>query len=349
MYTIGTGQSGDLLTATLERVSRSFFLTLRVLPRDLRCPVGLAYLLARAADTIADSPLISRSERLAYLDRFRAAIGGGDPGALTTIARALSGSSDRPAERQLLQRLEEAFALLRGLDAGDRALVTRLILTLTQGMILDLDTFPGEDEGRLVALETRADLDRYTYYVAGCVGEFWTDIHMAHRPALAGWHRETMVRLGVRFGKGLQMTNVLRDLPRDLRIGRCYLPRADLGALGLRPADLLDRAAIVRLRPLLRDLLAVTMGHYRAGWQYVLAIPRREVRLRLACAWPLLIGLETLALVAQASNLLDPGVTLKVRRLAVYALMLCSLATIGSNGGLDRCYQFLRRRVPVEG
>ena len=44
-----------LLTGLLPQVSRSFYLTIRVLPADLRRPVGLAYLLARAADTIADT------------------------------------------------------------------------------------------------------------------------------------------------------------------------------------------------------------------------------------------------------------------------------------------------------
>ena len=41
---------------------------------------------------------------------------------------------------------------------------------------------------------------------------------------------------GVRFGKALQMTNVLRDVPADLASGRCYLPAAELAALGLAPA-----------------------------------------------------------------------------------------------------------------
>jgi len=42
------------LQDVLKRVSRSFYLSLRVLPKKMRKPVGLAYLLARAADTIAD-------------------------------------------------------------------------------------------------------------------------------------------------------------------------------------------------------------------------------------------------------------------------------------------------------
>jgi farnesyl-diphosphate farnesyltransferase len=337
----------DLLGSTLRRVSRSFFLTLRVLPRDVRRPIGLAYLFARAADTISDTRLIGRADRLRYLELFRTTFGDGDPGPLGAVREALTAANENAAERELLFHLELAFAQLRTLGPADQSAIRNLILTITEGMVFDLTAFPGEDEGRLVALETRADLDRYTYYVAGCVGEFWTDIHIAHRPSLAGWNREAMALRGVCFGKGLQMTNVLRDLSKDLRIGRCYLPRQDLERLGLRPADLLDPAATMKVRPLLRDLLGVTLEHYQQGWAYTLAVPRREIRMRLACAWPLLIGLKTLALVAQSPNLLDPRVIIKIPRRAVYALMVRSCAVVAFNAGLDRHYSQLRRGVQM--
>ena len=156
-----------------------------------------------------------------------------------------------------------------------------------------------------------------------------------------------MKKRGVRFGKGLQMTNILRDLSRDLRIGRCYLPQEDLEGLGLTPADLLDPQAIARVKPLVQDLLQVTLAHYREGWDYTLAIPRREIRMRLACAWPLLIGLKTLALVAQSKNLLDPAATVKISRPEVYRILLRSLALVGSNRSLTGYYQALSERIAL--
>ena len=95
-------------------------------------------------------------------------------------------------------------------------------------MVEALERFPPEMADRIGALDTRADLDRYTHLNAGCVGEFWTDMVVAHRPRCAGGICPRMRARGARFGQGLQLINVLRDLPRDLRIGRCYLPR--LGA-----------------------------------------------------------------------------------------------------------------------
>src|SRR5262245_30761358 len=219
------------------------------------------------------------------------------PGRLTGIAAA-AGSQSLPAERTLLERLPECFSALRALPGGDRDRVRIVIETIIQGMTDDLALFPGEDESKLAALETRQDLDRYTYLVAGCVGEFWTDVHVAHRRRLSGWNVHEMRNRGVRFGKALQLTNVLRDVPRDLRHGRCYLPRQDLAALGLSPRDLLDPSAAAAVRPLLVVLLDTALDHYDVGWQYTSSIPRTETRLRLACAWPLLIGLRTLELLA---------------------------------------------------
>jgi farnesyl-diphosphate farnesyltransferase len=249
------------------------------------------------------------------------------------------------AERTLLERLPDCLAAYRALLADDRRRVRGVLETIIEGMTEDLSRFPGEDEGGLAALETRADLDRYTYLVAGCVGEFWTEVHVAHRPRLRHWDLEKMTALGIRFGKALQLTNVLRDIPRDLRQGRCYLPSHDLALLGLEPRDLLDPKAGPALRPLLVELVNVALDHYEAGWQYTFAIPKRETRMRLACAWPLLIGLRTLDLLAQAPNWLDPSVVLKVPRIRVYGMMAQSVATVWSTRALARKARQLRERI----
>jgi farnesyl-diphosphate farnesyltransferase len=332
-------------SALLRRVSRSFYLSLAVLPAAVRPAIGLAYLLARAADTIADTRLIARRDRLAHLAALRHELQAPDPERLVALIGALVPAQSLPAERGLLERLPDCLAAYRALPADDRDRVRRVLATIIEGQTQDLEVFPGEDESRLAALEKREDLDRYTYLVAGCVGEFWTEVHMAHRPRLRRWDLGTMGALGVRFGKALQLTNVLRDVPRDLRLGRCYLPRRDLSRLGLAPADLLTPAAAPVVRPLLVELINVALDHYEAGWQYTFAIPAAETRMRLACAWPLLIGLRTLDLLARTPDWLDPAITLKVPRVGVYGLMAHSLATVWSSRALDRQARRLKERI----
>ncbi|HMH50853.1 MAG TPA: phytoene/squalene synthase family protein [Candidatus Acidoferrum sp.] len=336
------GRLDDLL----RPVSRSFYLSLRILPSGLREPIGLAYLLARAADTVADTRLLPRAERLSHLETLRAACAG-SPADVGALMRACAAYQSNDAERRLLERVDQVIGRLRALSEADRSAVRSVVETLTSGMVFDLTRFPGEDAGGLAALDTLEELDHYTYLVAGCVGPFWTALHVAHRPRLAGWNLAERSTQGVRFGKALQMTNVLRDAPRDLRAGRCYLPARELASLGLAPHDLLDPARTRRARPLVLRLIALTLEHYDVAWRYTMAIPRVEWRMRLACAWPLSIGLGTLALLARHPDPLGVAEPIKVSRGWVRALIARSLVTVWSNAALGRQSTRLRSAVAL--
>ncbi len=232
-----------LLGPLLQGVSRSFYLTLRILPAGMRDPVGLAYLLARAADTIADTALIPPAERLDLLLSLRNCINGGsDPARLSDrLLREVAGHQTHTKEKALLESLRPAFDILAQLDDTDRDAVRGIVTTLTEGMEFDLRTFPDERSGELGVLQDLADLDRYTYLVAGCVGEFWTAMTYAHLPGVLRQDPAIMERRGIRFGKALQMVNVLRDCGSDLRIGRCYLPLELLNRHGCSRASCWNR------------------------------------------------------------------------------------------------------------
>src|SRR5205823_12210947 len=120
---------------------------------------------------------------------------------------------------------------------------------------MDLSVFTGTSSVDLTVLKTLDDLDRYTYYVAGCVGEFWTDLMCAHRRALASWNVREMSDVGVRFGKGLQLTNIVKDIAHDLQGGRCYIPESMLPEAGLNPHDLSNQEHLSRCRAVLSKLV----------------------------------------------------------------------------------------------
>ncbi|MCH7626508.1 MAG: squalene/phytoene synthase family protein [Chloroflexi bacterium] len=335
-----------LLTGLLKNVSRAFYLTLRVLPKDLREPVGLAYLLARAGDTIADTRLLPPKERLRHLLEFRRQVDGpASIAGLRSIGDALTDRQSIPAERELLQSLHIAFAVLEAMDEPDRRLVRSIVVKLTRGMEMDLETFPPEESGTVAAFKDGDRLDEYVYLVAGCVGEFWTSMTMRHTASLSDWDETEMSALGVGFGKALQMTNVLRDVPRDLRIGRCYLPQSDLDELGLSPSDLLEAALAPTARPALVRGIETALEHYRRAEEYIVALPGRNMRLRLATLWPVLIGLATLGMVAREESWLDPGRTSRVSRKWVYRMMATSLLRVHSNSAIRRWIGRLRSDV----
>lgn len=317
------------------------------MPSNVRDQVSLGYLFARAADTIADTDLIDRSRRLDYLNQFRAQFATGQIQweQIRAIQSAVGSLQKGSAERVLLERLEDCFRLFQEFAPDDRRRVQRLMTTLTQGMEMDLTVFPGNSAKDLTALKTMEDLDRYTYHVAGCVGEFWTDLMCAHRPALAHWNVADMSRIGVRFGKGLQLTNIVKDIAHDLQRGRCYIPEPLLQEAGLKPLDLLDQNSLPKFRPVLRKLLRMTVEHLDQGWLYTMAIPRYETRLRLSCMWPILSAGESLRLVMTSPDLLNPAVKVKVPRSKVYQIMALTTLT-GACGYVGTAYWgWLRKQI----
>jgi farnesyl-diphosphate farnesyltransferase len=299
------------LNKLLKATSRSFYLTLRALPSAVRPQVGLAYLLARTTDTIADTELVSIQERLDALEALRGRILG-DSSAPLKFGHLREGYS-LPAEKVLLERVEEALSFLQKLPDQDRQLVREVLNIITSGQALDLKRFAGGTTDAIASLDTEEELDDYTYRVAGCVGEFWTRICRLHLFSTADVDEALLLQNGVRFGKGLQLVNILRDIPRDLRNGRCYLPRKSLALYGLAPGDLLSPENYSRFHPVYEQWLSRAGEHLSAGWDYTNALPSGQMRLRLACAWPILIGARTLKKLRQ-ENILDDRRRVKVSR-----------------------------------
>lgn len=299
----------------------------------------MGYLFARAADTIADTELIDRSRRLDFLSQLKAQFVSDQISwsQIRDIQQAMGPLQQDSSERVLLERLEDCFRLFQACSAEDRRRVQRLMTTLTQGMEMDLSRFPGQSIEDLVALKTLDELDRYTYYVAGCVGEFWTDLMCAHRTALASWNVRQMSDVGVRFGKGLQLTNIVKDVAHDLQKGRCYIPEMMLDEAGLTPRDLLDQANLPRFRPVLSKLVRMAVEHLDQGWMYTMAIPRHEIRLRLSCMWPILSAGESLKLVLHSPDLLNPAVKVKIPRSKVYQILALTTFT-GACGYVGTAY-----------
>ncbi len=337
----------ELLHDILRQVSRSFYLTLNVLPRDVRDQMGLSYLFARAADTIADSDLIDPDRRAHYLDSFRRQFdsAAADPAEIKAIESALAPVQQASAERVLLRRLGDCFEIYRQFSEGDRQRIRDLMKTLPNGMAMDLVHFANGSASTPAAFDSMKELDEYIYYVAGCVGEFWTKMVCAHRSAMAGWDVDRMSAVGVRFGKGLQLTNILKDLARDLQRGRCYIPGAMLRECGLHPSDLLSQDNLLRFRPVLLQLVRVAVDHLDQGWAYTMAIPRLEIRQRLACMWPILLAGETLKRVTASSRLLDPHVNIKAPRSVVYRVMGLTLLTGGCGYAGSAYWGRLRKQI----
>ena len=302
----------EQIDGLLERTSRSFYPTLKYLPRKTRGQIGLLYLLARVADTIADTKHGDTAVLLQHLEDYNAVVQGHhdnlpDMSALAQVQTNLH-------EAELLRHVPEVIAGLDEYEQVDRTLMLECLDVIVGGQILDLQRFgPANEGGQISALSNDRELDDYTFRVAGCVGVFWTKMSLTHLVSFKADEEKRFMELGIRFGKALQMINILRDIPEDLRFGRCYIPEDALARAGLKPEDLLNDEHLPAFRPVYDAYLDITNEHLEAATAYIHMIPDTQFRLKASCLLPVLVGQRTVTLLREG-NILNSDERIKVTR-----------------------------------
>ena len=91
------------------------------------------------------------------------------------------------------------------------------------------------------------------------------------------------------------------------------------------PETLLSPANEAKFLPLFHEYLDKAEAHLRAGWSYTNTLPFGQFRVRLACAWPILIGVRTIEKL-RAADVIELQQRVKVSRGEVRGIMLRSTA-----------------------
>ncbi len=277
----------------LKSVSRSFYLSMRFLPPAMREPVSLGYFLARFSDTIADAPGLPDEDRLALLDEFRLVLQGRQAAVGADLV-ALASRLDHPGEQHLVRSCDALLDWYAELPAVLRDHLGEVILTIIHGQSWDIRAF---QNGQHAACATRDDLLRYTYWVAGSVGEFWTKTAFTTLgEKFASPDKATsMLMSGRKLGQALQLVNILRDLHEDIPRGRCYLPQDELLAVGWDGHSALTSS---ELSPVFNKWLGVCHGFLDEADSYVRTV--RDARVRFCTRLPKLLAEDTVALLREA-------------------------------------------------
>ena len=324
----------DKIDNLLKSTSRSFYPTLKYLPKKVRGQIGLLYLLARVADTIADSKHGDTEELLRLLRNYND-VTQGKLSKLTDFS-SLAEIQENPHEAELLRNVEDVVEGLQVYTEEDRERMLECLGIIVSGQILDLERFgPANEGGNISALNDNFELDDYTFRVAGCVGVFWTKMSLAHIISIPPEQEEEFFEKGVRFGKALQMINILRDIPEDLRFGRCYIPLEELQKHGMNPDDLLTPNNIGKFRPLYDEYLDLTNEHLDAAIEYIKMLPETQFRLKASCMLPVLIGQRTVTLLRDG-NILDSADRIKVTRDEIKSYARKLLRALIIPGGVRR-------------
>lgn len=354
--------SGEIKTI-LKKVSRTLYLSLNILPEPVRTSMGLGYLLCRALDTVVDTPGIPAAEKLKILSLARGLDKPENSEALLKKIRALPAQPASQGELELLLKLGKILSIYPSLPPVERGLFSGLLHGVSSGLEMDVRAFPdggsfktAQDLGRHsaragglpaaapAAFKTAQELERYCALVGGAPGVFWARLY---REAIRRSNKSVSFpseKDAEMIGSALQMTNILKDLSDDLRLGRCYLPQEDLDLKNMKPAELLRPSNMERLRDITAKWTYWALDRLDQCEAFVSAIPKTEMAMRAAVIWPVYWAMDTLEETAH-SNLLDPADRPSVKRSRIYTTIAATPPLLLSNTAFARGYRFRRETL----
>ena len=260
--------------AILNSVSRTFALTIPLLPPSIEKVVGNTYLLCRIVDTIEDAAELSAQTKQAlsalFLDAVLEKVS--VENFVKSCLEALKNYSN-PDELDLIANTPTVLRILHTCSSDDQQAVSRCVSIMSEGMSF----FHGKQNQ--AGLQDLAEFEKYCYVVAGVVGELLTSIFSNHSHAF----KKELVgheNLAIAFGQALQMTNILKDSPEDRARGVSWKP------INMSQAELLKIA-----HQKLQDSL-----------KYILLIPKQEQGMRRFCFLAFGLAVMTLTKIANRTE-----------------------------------------------
>ena len=325
----------------LPAVSRTFALSIRMLPGSLGGAVRDAYLLCRVADTIEDEPVLAADEKAELLDALGVCFD--EAAAAAPLAARLATLAGDAAHVRLAGRCDLVFRDYRALPAAAQVIVRRWVLEMIRGMRKFVLAYPTG-----IRIQTVEEYKEYCYYVAGTVGYLLTDLWRAYVPSIDARRYEALRANSRAFAQALQTVNILKDVAGDAgRDNSIYVPEQLLRAHGTAQTTLLALDREAQNRAALDALIRLAWDDLEHATAYLLTIPRRALAIRRSCALPLLFAYATLRDLTRTPDALTRRHTVKISRREVKALMLLSTLGAASNRALRALVERTRAR-PVE-
>jgi farnesyl-diphosphate farnesyltransferase len=320
----------------LEGVSRTFALTIPQLPEKLYSAVANAYLLCRIVDTIEDETSLSPEQKKYFCSEFINVVKTGvnsEPFAVE-LAPLLS-KQTIPAEHTLIHVLPRVIEITHKFEPDQIEALACCVETMAEGMPIyqAMDLRGG--------LSTMADMDKYCYYVAGCVGEMLAKLFCHYSPEIAQ-HREQLLTLSVSFGQGLQMTNILKDIWDDAQRGVCWLPQDIFTETGFDLKNLTPETNDEKFRKGLEHLISIAHGHLHNALIYTQLIPAHETGIRNFCLWALGMAVLTLRKIKQNLDF-NKSSQVKISRNSVKATIFATKLAGHSNTMLSLLFNLAGR------
>jgi len=277
----------------LQGVSRTFAISIPVLPMPLQRVVANAYLQCRIIDTIEDDPGLSLDQKHEFSQGFVQCLSGeADADAFAQSLYPQLSDKVLDMEKELVRSNADVQRIYQSFPAVDQKAIFACVETMSKGMVHFQQRQSPE------GLYDIQEMEDYCYFVAGVVGEMLTNIYANHESAIKA-QQETLMPLARSFGQGLQMTNILKDIWDDQKRGVCWLPAKDFSDQGYALHFLSEGKTDKAFQQGLMQLIALAHFRLKEALDYTLKIPASQREIRQFNLWSLGMAMLTLRKIAR--------------------------------------------------
>jgi 4,4'-diapophytoene synthase len=339
MITLPSNEDAQYQEYILQGVSRTFALTIPQLPTALRHVIGNAYLLCRITDTIEDDNALSIEQTRQLSDMFIEVVNGKiSAEKFSDELFPLLSEHTIPAEHELIKNTPSVIRITHSFNTTQRMALERCVRIMGKGMAAYQAT------ETLEGLKDLSAMNQYCYYVAGVVGEMLTELFCDYSTEI-NQNKETLMKLAVSFGQGLQMTNILKDIWEDRKRGACWLPQDIFLKEGFILSELKNGYSDIRFQKGLGELIGIAKIHLKNALTYTCLIPTKEKGIRRFCLWALGMAVLTLNKINQHRDFTE-STQVKITRPSVKATIFTTSILAGNNWALNQLLAISSRNLP---
>ena len=312
----------------LRSASRTFAIGIEQLPGIL-CDAGtVAYLLLRVSDYLEDNEDMGSENKVKLLHVWVEILRGNVE--IEELTSQIQNVDTSNPDAVVAQHTADILRRLSTLPREVQEIITHHVIHSSLGMARWVERGPQVDD--------ETDLDDYMFEVAGRVGYLLTHLFAWYSSSIRD-RKDALLPLAREFGLALQTVNVIRGLRRDYERGWVYIPKKFLARVNLTAHELFqpeNRAAAIQVLDMLADKAE---RHLRAALTCVKTLPPWQHRIRLACIFPLMFAIRTLAISRRNAEVFENEA--KISREEVKQIVIDSKLWGWSNSWLDTYSQKL--------
>jgi farnesyl-diphosphate farnesyltransferase len=312
----------------LRSASRTFAIGIEQLPGVL-CDAGtVAYLLLRVSDYLEDNEDMDAEKKVNLLNVWVEILRG--DAASEELTEHIQQVDTSNPDAVVAQHAGDILARLATLPPEVQEIITDHVIHSTLGMARWVERGPEVND--------EEDLDDYMFEVAGRVGYLLTHLFAWYSSTIRN-RKDRLLPLAREFGLALQTVNVIRGLRKDYERGWVFVPRKYLAQVHLTEHELFqpeNRAAAIQVLDMLADKAE---RHLHAALTCVKTLPPWQHRIRLACIFPLMFAIRTLAISRRNAHVFEDEA--KISRDEVKQIVVDSKLWGWSNAWLDNYFQKL--------